>query len=89
MLCHVHKPHFPISASDFWFETSGVSSVLNRAPFWATEGTRVPSLEPAVVVSANVEGEPGSLLHPVEQVSWIDCGRELGRLNIELPTEAQ
>ena len=37
----------------------------------------------------NREGEPGSLLHPVEQVSWIDCDRELGRLDLELPTEAQ
>ncbi|MGB3965632.1 MAG: formylglycine-generating enzyme family protein, partial [Planctomycetota bacterium] len=30
-----------------------------------------------------------SLLHPVEQVSWHDCDRELGRLQLSLPSEAQ
>jgi len=30
-----------------------------------------------------------SLLHPVEQVSWLACVRELGRLGLTLPSEAQ
>ncbi|MEZ6196795.1 MAG: SUMF1/EgtB/PvdO family nonheme iron enzyme [Planctomycetota bacterium] len=32
---------------------------------------------------------PVDLRHPVEQVSWDDCGRRLGRLGLLLPTEAQ
>ena len=35
------------------------------------------------------ERRPGDRTHPVEQVSWEDCGRELGRLGLVLPTEAQ
>ncbi|MBL8755611.1 MAG: SUMF1/EgtB/PvdO family nonheme iron enzyme [Planctomycetes bacterium] len=30
-----------------------------------------------------------SLLHPVEHVSWLDCQRELQRLDLTLPSEAQ
>jgi formylglycine-generating enzyme required for sulfatase activity len=30
-----------------------------------------------------------SLLHPVEEVSWSDCGTVLGRMGLVLPTEAQ
>jgi formylglycine-generating enzyme required for sulfatase activity/serine/threonine protein kinase len=30
-----------------------------------------------------------SLLHPVEQVSWEDCMRELSRMGLSLPSEAQ
>jgi serine/threonine protein kinase/formylglycine-generating enzyme required for sulfatase activity len=30
-----------------------------------------------------------SALHPVEQVSWFDCSRVLGRVGLMLPTEAQ
>ena len=30
-----------------------------------------------------------SLLHPVEQVSWLDCTREMERLELSLPSEAQ
>jgi len=37
----------------------------------------------------NAAGRPGDLLHPVEQVSWMDCERELSRLCLVLPTEAQ
>jgi serine/threonine protein kinase/formylglycine-generating enzyme required for sulfatase activity len=36
-----------------------------------------------------VSGAPTSLLHPVEQVSWHDCGRWLPRAGLSLPTEAQ
>jgi formylglycine-generating enzyme required for sulfatase activity len=39
--------------------------------------------------SWNKEGEPGDLLHPVEQVSWLDCTAVLERLGLELPREAQ
>jgi len=35
------------------------------------------------------ERRPGDRTHPVEQVSWEDCERELGRLGLDLPTEAQ
>ena len=34
-------------------------------------------------------GKVTTLLHPVEQVSWDDCVRVLGRLELELPSEAQ
>jgi formylglycine-generating enzyme required for sulfatase activity len=37
----------------------------------------------------NAAGEPGSLLHPVEQVSWIACAETCARLGLDLPTEAQ
>ena len=30
-----------------------------------------------------------TLSHPIEQVSWEDCSRALGRLGLRLPTEAQ
>jgi len=30
-----------------------------------------------------------SLLHPVETVSWVDCRRQLTRMGLALPTEAQ
>jgi len=33
--------------------------------------------------------KPGSLLNPVERVSWEECGLWLGRLGFLLPTEAQ
>ncbi len=39
--------------------------------------------------SWNAAGEPGDLLHPVEQVSWTDCRSVLERLGLELPREAQ
>jgi formylglycine-generating enzyme required for sulfatase activity len=32
---------------------------------------------------------PGSLAHPVEQVSWLDCARWLPRAGLALPTDAQ
>jgi len=32
---------------------------------------------------------PADLLHPVETVSWVDCMRELPRMGLALPTEAQ
>jgi len=34
-------------------------------------------------------GKQATLLHPVEQVSWTACTETLGRLGLELPTEAQ
>jgi formylglycine-generating enzyme required for sulfatase activity/serine/threonine protein kinase len=34
-------------------------------------------------------GARGSLLHPVEQVSWLECERWLGRSGLALPSEAQ
>jgi formylglycine-generating enzyme required for sulfatase activity len=34
-------------------------------------------------------GAPGSLMHPVEQVSWSDCDEWLPRMGLVLPTEAQ
>jgi sulfatase modifying factor 1 len=34
-------------------------------------------------------GKLTTLLHPVEQVSWDDCVRVLGRLDLVLPSEAQ
>jgi formylglycine-generating enzyme required for sulfatase activity len=37
----------------------------------------------------NRAGKGWSPLHPVEQVSWNDCARTLGRLGLELPSEAQ
>jgi formylglycine-generating enzyme required for sulfatase activity len=33
--------------------------------------------------------DPRPLLHPVEQVTWLECERALGRLGLELPTEAE
>jgi len=37
----------------------------------------------------NRGGEGWSALHPVEQVSWIDCTATMERLGLSLPTEAQ
>jgi formylglycine-generating enzyme required for sulfatase activity len=34
-------------------------------------------------------GRPMDLLHPVEQVSWVDCRGVLERLALDLPSEAQ
>jgi formylglycine-generating enzyme required for sulfatase activity len=34
-------------------------------------------------------GKRGSLLHPVEQVSWLECERWLSRSGLTLPSEAQ
>jgi formylglycine-generating enzyme required for sulfatase activity len=39
--------------------------------------------------SWNAAGNPGDLLHPVEQVSWNDCTAVLERMGLELPHEAQ
>ncbi len=39
--------------------------------------------------SWNSAGDPGDLLHPVEQVSWNDCAILLERMGLELPAEAQ
>src|SRR5262249_25075170 len=36
-----------------------------------------------------INGKLVTLLHPVENVSWIDCTIVLSRLALELPTEAQ
>ena len=33
--------------------------------------------------------DSAGLLHPVEQVSWDDCMKTLGRMDLTLPTEAQ
>jgi len=38
---------------------------------------------------SNDGGKVTTLLHPVEQVSWDDCVRVLGRLDLVLPSEAQ
>jgi formylglycine-generating enzyme required for sulfatase activity/serine/threonine protein kinase len=35
------------------------------------------------------DGEPPSYLHPVENVSWHECLRELRRMGLSLPSEAQ
>lgn len=40
-------------------------------------------------VGWNRARRPASLMHPVEQVSWLDCDRILSRLDLALPTEAQ
>lgn len=37
----------------------------------------------------NRYGEPITLLHPVEGISWNDCARELARLKLRLPSEAE
>jgi formylglycine-generating enzyme required for sulfatase activity len=37
----------------------------------------------------NANGQPGSLLHPVERVSWDQCAQTLGWAGLTLPTEAQ
>jgi formylglycine-generating enzyme required for sulfatase activity len=34
-------------------------------------------------------GDQVNLIHPVEQVSWLDCQRALFQLDLALPTEAQ
>ena len=39
--------------------------------------------------SWNRKGEPITLLHPVEQVSWEDCTLVLSRLDLRLPTESE
>jgi formylglycine-generating enzyme required for sulfatase activity len=36
----------------------------------------------------NRKGDPVSLLHPVDSVSWEDCVRILSRLKLRLPTES-
>ena len=38
---------------------------------------------------AKFGGKQHSLLHPVEQVSWVECERVLRHLRLALPTEAQ
>ena len=43
----------------------------------------------AYAINWNRERRPGSLLHPVEQVSWDECRLLLGRIGLELPSEAQ
>ncbi len=40
-------------------------------------------------VEWNAQGKGWSALHPVEQVSWIDCNRRMNELGLSLPTEAQ
>jgi serine/threonine protein kinase/formylglycine-generating enzyme required for sulfatase activity len=37
----------------------------------------------------NRSGRPGSMLHPVEQVSWIACNEFCERFGLQLPSEAQ
>jgi len=53
---------------------------------WSRFTGRNPSLYGP---SSKFGDQQHTLLHPVEQVSWLDCGRELGRLALVLPTEAQ
>ena len=48
-------------------------------------GSNPSSYSPGERLGDNVT----TLLHPVEQVSWEDCVEMLGRLDLQLPTEAQ
>jgi formylglycine-generating enzyme required for sulfatase activity len=57
---------------------------MTQGQWLRTTGTN-PSFHPP----GPIHGGKGSLLHPVEMVSWLDADRVLGRLGLVLPTEAQ
>jgi len=53
-------------------------------------GTNPSRYDPLMYFNSwNAKGEPGDLIHPVEQVSWDDCTAMLERLGLRLPREAQ
>jgi formylglycine-generating enzyme required for sulfatase activity len=51
---------------------------------WLRFVGRNPSLN-----NSNLAGWRADLVHPVESVSWAGCAEVLGRLGLELPSEAQ
>ncbi|MFQ5655720.1 MAG: formylglycine-generating enzyme family protein, partial [Planctomycetota bacterium] len=78
-------------------EQEGPAHPVTLAPFFLskqemTQGQwlRVTGRNPSLYrPGSRIGGISHSLTHPVEQVSWKECERVLGRLGLLLPTEAQ
>jgi formylglycine-generating enzyme required for sulfatase activity len=58
---------------------------MTQAQWFRATGANPAEITP----SHSPSDEPITLLHPVENVSWIQCQQTLSRLDLNLPTEAQ
>jgi serine/threonine protein kinase/formylglycine-generating enzyme required for sulfatase activity len=63
---------------------------LSKYEMTQGQWSRFTGANPSVYRPGQVHGEHSiDLTHPVEQISWDECERELTRLGLALPTEAQ
>jgi formylglycine-generating enzyme required for sulfatase activity len=64
--------------------------LLSKYEMTQGQWLRIAGGNPSIYAAGrDVGGVRTTLLHPVEQVSWQDCVELLGRLALQLPTEAQ
>jgi formylglycine-generating enzyme required for sulfatase activity len=64
--------------------------LLSKYEMTQGQWLRVTGANPSIYgPGTEFDGVRTTLVHPVEQVSWRDCTEVLGRLALQLPTEAQ